>query len=197
LNEPKAISAADAAMERYAQGDDLAFEAVYDALAARLRRYVRRHVPDAARCDELLQETFLRMHRARGTFLAGAAVLPWAFAIARRLVLDESRRSRRTPAVVHEDDTPASDLPRSGDTPEQLFEAREAARRLTDALARLPESQRAAFGFLKQEGLTVAEAAAALGVTVMAVKLRAHRAYEALRIALGDEAPILPRRQLR
>jgi RNA polymerase sigma-70 factor (ECF subfamily) len=47
-------------------------------------------------------------------------------------------------------------------------------------------SQRAAFELIKQEGLTVAEAAQVLGTTVAAVKLRAHRAYEALRAALGE-----------
>src|SRR5262245_63326335 len=90
LDESRA-TAGDAAMERYAAGDDAAFEALYDALADRLYAYVRRHVPDPHVCDDLVQETFLRMHRARGTFMTGAAVLPWAFAIARRLVVDRVR----------------------------------------------------------------------------------------------------------
>jgi RNA polymerase sigma-70 factor (ECF subfamily) len=50
----------------------------------------------------------------------------------------------------------------------------------------MPESQRAAFELIKQEGLSLVEAAAVLGTTVAAVKLRAHRAYEKLREALGD-----------
>ena len=53
-------------------------------------------------------------------------------------------------------------------------------------LARLPESHRVAFELIKKEGLSVKEAAAVLGCTVTAVKLRAHRAYVALRAALGD-----------
>jgi len=53
-------------------------------------------------------------------------------------------------------------------------------------LAKLPQSQRQAFELIKNEGLSVAEAAQVLGTTVAAVKLRAHRAYEALRGALGD-----------
>jgi RNA polymerase sigma-70 factor (ECF subfamily) len=55
-----------------------------------------------------------------------------------------------------------------------------------EVLAKLPETQRVAFELLKQEGLSVAEAAQVLGTTPAAVKLRAHRAYEALRRALGD-----------
>ena len=177
-------TAGDAAMERYAAGDDTAFAVVYDSLADRLHAYLRRHVRDLHGCDDLLQETFLRMHKARGTFVTGAAVLPWAFAIARRLVVDRARRDRLAPAGV--DDDPVTLLP-AGDRPEHVVEAREAARRMARALARLPESQRTAFELLKQDGLTLAEAAAVLGVSVTAVKLRAHRAYESIRAALGHE----------
>ena len=180
-------TAGDAAMERYAAGDDAAFGAVYDALAGRLYAYVRRHVADPHGCDDVIQETFLRMHRARGTFASGAAVLPWAFAIARRLVVDRARRDRRTPSGVADLESDASGG-FGGDDPERVIEAREAARRLAAALARLPASQRTAFELLKQDGLTLAEAAEALGVSVTAVKLRAHRAYESIRAALGDGA---------
>lgn len=180
-------TAGNAAMERYAAGDDAAFAAVYDALADRLHAYLRRHVRDPHGCDDLLQETFLRMHKARGTFVTGAPVLPWAFAIARRLVVDRVRRERRVPVDVDDVDADPVTQVRPGDRPEQVVEAREAARRLARALARLPESQRTAFELLKQDGLTLAEAAEVLGVSVTAVKLRAHRAYESIRAALGDE----------
>ena len=53
-------------------------------------------------------------------------------------------------------------------------------------LSRLPESQRVAFELIKQDGFSVAEAADVLGISVSAVKLRAHRTYEALRSVLGD-----------
>jgi len=186
LEEPR-TTAGDAAMERYAAGDDAAFEALYDALAGRLYAYLRRHVPDPHGCDDLVQETFLRMHRARGTFMTGAPVLPWAFAIARRLVVDRGRRDRRAPSGMDDvDPEPASPVGAT-DRPEQVAEAREVARRLAQALARLPASQRSAFELLKQDGLTLAEAAAVLGVTVTAVKLRAHRAYESIRAALGED----------
>ena len=180
----------DAAMERYAAGDDAAFEIVYDALADRIAAYLRRHVRDPHRREDLLQETFLRMHRARGTFMTGAPVLPWAFAIARRLVVDQARRDRRNPAPVT-DTEPVLDRPtRVADRPEEVVEARQSAARLAEALARLPDSQRVAFELLKQDGLTLVDAAAVLGITVTAVKLRAHRAYEALRVALRGLAEV-------
>jgi RNA polymerase sigma-70 factor (ECF subfamily) len=189
LDEPRTIAPADAAMERYAAGDDAAFETLYDSLAGRLYGYIRRHVPDRHGCDDLLQETFLRMHRARGTFVTGAPVLPWAFAIARRLVLDQAGRARRSPRVA--DDVEPGPASAVGDTdrPELVLQARQLAQRMAGALALLPESQRTAFELLKQDGLTLAEAAAVLGTTATAVKLRAHRAYESLRAVLGDDVP--------
>lgn len=68
---------------------------------------------------------------------------------------------------------------------DDLVQAQAVADALRRELATLPEAQRVAFELVKQEGLSVAEAAEVLGTTVAAVKLRAHRAYVTLRHALG------------
>jgi RNA polymerase sigma-70 factor (ECF subfamily) len=173
----------DLAMERYAAGDDAAFALVYDAIAPRLHGYLLRQTRERARAEDLVQQTMLHIHRARARFIPGAEVTPWAFAIARRLLLDGLRRARRegTVAADDPDSALASDHPA-----DEVVQARELARRIAGVLAKLPESQRVAFELLKHDGLTVAEAAEVLGTTSAAVKLRAHRAYEALRLALGD-----------
>ena len=173
----------DVAMERYAAGDDGAFAVVYDKIAPRLYGYLLRQTRERARAEDLVQQTMLHIHRARTRFIPGAEVTPWAFAIARRLLLDGLRRAKREVAPSEED--PDSALA-SGDAADDMVQARELAVRINAVLAKLPESQRVAFELLKQEGLTVAEAAEVLGTTAAAVKLRAHRAYEALRLALGD-----------
>ncbi len=85
---------ANAAMERYARGDDGAFSELYDALAPRLRRYLLRASRDPVWSDDLFQQTMLHIHRARGRFIVGAEVLPWAYAIARRLLIDGVRRRK-------------------------------------------------------------------------------------------------------
>src|SRR5215475_3029690 len=85
---------ANAAMERYARGEDQAFSELYDSLAPRLRRYLHRASRDPGWADDLLQQTMLQIHRARGRFIAGAEVFPWAFAIARRLLIDDARRRK-------------------------------------------------------------------------------------------------------
>ena len=178
-------------MERYAAGDDGAFEAVYDHLAPRLAGYLGRRVRDRAVVEDIVQETFLHMHRARGSFIRGAEVLPWAFAIARRLMIDNDRVARRQKLTVldgNDDDGAVPAGMTSAATAEELMQAKQTAGRLHAELARLSHPQRDAFELLKNEGLSLAQAAAVLGTTVTAVKLRAHRAYLALRRALGDSA---------
>ncbi|MGH7293519.1 MAG: RNA polymerase sigma factor [Polyangiaceae bacterium] len=174
---------ADVAMERYSEGDDASFALVYDALAPRLYGYLLRQTRDRARAEDLLQQTMLHIHRARARFIPGAEVTPWAFAIARRLFVDGIRRGRRE---LLGDGTELDAGRDAGPGADEILQARELATRVEGILAKLPQSQRAAFELIRQEGLSMAEAAQVLGTTVAAVKLRAHRAYEALRAALGD-----------
>jgi RNA polymerase sigma-70 factor (ECF subfamily) len=174
---------ANAAMERYARGDDSAFADVYDAVAPRVHAYLLRQTRDKVCADDLLQQTLLQMHRHRGSYATGFAVLPWAFAIARRLYIDEFRR-RKTDALwsargVADDDRLVSS------SPDDEISSRELAGLVQAALARMPESQRVAFELLRLDGLSHDEAAQVLGTTVSAVKLRAFRAYTALRAVIG------------
>lgn len=180
------------AMSRYAGGDDGALGEVYDLLAPALYSFLVRLCRDRSLAEDLSHETFLRIHRARGAYHQGADVMPWAYAIARRLFLDHVRARRHDGGSL---DAPGADGERrsdpgvpSPDAPaDELLSATRLAEQIEAVLARIPESQSTAFRLLKQEGLSVAEAAAVLGTTETSVKLRAHRAYEALRDALGAE----------
>jgi RNA polymerase sigma-70 factor (ECF subfamily) len=187
VHTPPAQTPLDRAMDRYADGDEAAFATVYDLLAPRLFPYLLRHTGSRASAEDILQQTLFRMHQARGSFVRGAPVLPWAFAIARRLHIDSMRRGRRE-VLAREDDGVAEEAIAHDPRADELVAAAETAARLADEMGRLPENQRVAFRLVKEEGLSMAEAAAVLGVTVTAVKLRAHRAYEALRRALGEDA---------
>jgi RNA polymerase sigma-70 factor, ECF subfamily len=182
-NRVKRCSAeADAAMERYAAGDDRAFSAVYDLLAPRLMRYLLRTQGPADAAD-LLQETMLHVHRARSDFIAGAAVAPWALAIARRLLADQRRKRDRGPTAHGAlPETQAAELP----SPEDVLQGRELTEWFESTLAELPPGQRAAFELVRGEGLSFMQAARVLGTTVGAAKLRLHRAYDTLRAALAD-----------
>lgn len=174
---------ANAAMERYASGDDDAFGELYDAISPRLFAFLHRRTGDRARAEDLMQQTLLQMHRARGRFHPGADVLPWMYAIARRLLVDDARRSGRDAARVGRIVAPEPML----DGADARIHAEEVSRRLTAALCAMPEAQRVAFELVKEEGLSLREAAEALGTTVTAIKLRTHRAYLALRAAVADD----------
>jgi RNA polymerase sigma-70 factor (ECF subfamily) len=178
-------------MSRYARGDDTAFDLVYEAVAPRLERYLGRRVPARASVEDIVQQTFLQMHAARGTFIGGAAVMPWAYAIARRLMIDAGRASRREQPLGIDDElrSPvlAGVIPAGGSSPssELVVEAEETHAQLTAAYERLSPPQRDAFDLVKIEGLPYADAAAVLGTTITGVKLRVHRVHLALRRALG------------
>lgn len=180
-------AALDAAMDRYARGEDAAFAEVYDGLAPRLLGYLLKHTRDQARAEDIVQQTMLRIHRARGRFEPGAEVMPWAFAIARRLLIDSHRRGGREVLASSSDDDAAELVLALDAAADDVAIAKETAATLAAELGRLPENQRVAFELIKQEGLSVAEAAQILGTTVSAVKLRAHRAYEALREVLRKQ----------
>jgi RNA polymerase sigma-70 factor (ECF subfamily) len=178
----------DVAMARYASGDDAAFTAVYAAVVPRLTRYLGRRVADRELVQDLVQETLLRVHRARATFLAGAAVMPWVLGIARRQLVDAHRGRRREMLIDVEPPSNPSRRPALVEGPasaEEIFVAKQVAGCLNDAYARLSPPQRAAFELVKGRGLSLVEAARALGTSVTGVKLRTHRAYRTLRTELA------------
>ena len=190
LTDPGA-DATDAAMERYAHGDNAAFAEVYDALAPRLLGVLRKATRDGAAAEDLVQQTFLQIHRARGSFIPGAPVMPWAFAIAKRLMIDRGRRQRielslfKHPAA--DDDDFMLSAPSATPATDELLHARRMARRIQQRLDTLPETQRTAYQLVKQEGVSLKRAAELLGTSVTAIKLRTHRAYQALRAVLREE----------
>jgi RNA polymerase sigma-70 factor (ECF subfamily) len=175
-------TAADLAMERYADGDDDAFGDLYDCLAPRLQRFLRRRVRRSDQVDDFMQQTLLAIHRARGSFIRGAAVMPWAFAIARRLVIDAARRKGREISLdPAEQAQRLAELVAVGDEADEILLAKALARAVGSTLFGLPESQRLAYELVKVDGLSCADAAEVLGVSVGTLKVRVHRAVEALR----------------
>jgi RNA polymerase sigma-70 factor (ECF subfamily) len=178
-----------ALMQRYVDGDAAAFRALYALLAPKLLGYLAKMTRDRAIADDLLQQTFLKVHRARGAWVRGADPTPWIYAIAHRTFLDEVRRGARAVVRVGKDD----ELP---EVPAALDGAAEGAaepaadpeltRAALAALESLPPQQREAVVLTTLDGKSFAEAAAIAGTTPGAMKVRAHRGYVALRKALGS-----------
>src|SRR6266850_4630954 len=82
-------------MERYQQADPEAPAALVAALSPALLRFFRGQVASREQADDLLQETWLRIHRVRHTYRPGEPVLPWVYAIARRVRVDNYRKRHR------------------------------------------------------------------------------------------------------
>jgi RNA polymerase sigma-70 factor (ECF subfamily) len=167
-------------MERYQQADPEAPAALVGALSPALLRFFKSQVANREQADDLLQETWLRIHRVRHTYRPGEPVRPWVYAIARRVRVDGYRRTRRI--TMHENAVEV--LP---ERPAQV-EPRNSSPSFDTLIAVLPESQREVLTMLKVGGLSLEEVARATSSTVGAVKQRAHRAYERLREMLGNRA---------
>jgi RNA polymerase sigma-70 factor, ECF subfamily len=174
-------------MIAYVSGERRAFEQLFARLGPRLHRFFRRSFSSEATADDLLQQTFLKLHKARVTYKPDLRVAPWAFAIAARVRLDEFRRRKRLAedgdeeALARADETQAAAAP--ADTTVDADTA-QAVRRAVDAL---PESQRVVIQLNRFENMTFGEIARVLGTTEGAVKLRAFRAYATLRQSLAPD----------
>jgi RNA polymerase sigma-70 factor (ECF subfamily) len=177
-------------MQRYQAGDAGAFRELYALVAPRMLGYLNKLAKSRAVADDLLQQTFLKIHRARAAYVVGADPLPWFYSIAHRTFLDEARKTARAVVRTSGDDLPEIPAGLTGESADRVDEPRadlELARAALDALSDLPTGQREAVVLTKLEGKSVAEAAAIAGTTVGAMKVRAHRGYEALRRLLGKK----------
>jgi RNA polymerase sigma-70 factor (ECF subfamily) len=180
----------EALMARYGAGDATAFRELYACVAPKLLGFLRKLTREAALADDLLQMTFLKLHRARASYIRGAAPLPWIYAIAHRTFIDDVRRRQRaTVRLAYEEELPevAAELDGSCEAQrEQMADPAQLALAY-EALAQLRPSWRDAITRLKLEGHTVAQAAALEGTTIAAMRVRAHRGYTALRELVFNE----------
>jgi RNA polymerase sigma-70 factor (ECF subfamily) len=166
-------------MARYAAGDLAAFRRLFELLAPRVHGFFLRSFSDPCVADDLTQNTFLKLHRARASYRPDLPLKPWVFTIAASVRRDELRRLYRLPphvgeAEIEHAETALGPLSREPETLPKSDEIR-------DAIERLPESQRVVLHLHTYEELTFQEIAAVLGTSPGAVRVRASRAYERLR----------------
>lgn len=169
-------------MVLYQQGDFTAATALIVRIGPQLHRFFSAQSTSRADADDLLQDTWLRIHRVRHTYRPGEPALPWFYAIARHVRVDHYRRSMRAVAGVRQ-------LEVMSHTPAAAHEGLGQADELNALLAPLPESQREIVAMLKVAGMTLEEVARATSSTVGAVKQKAHRAYEKLRKTMSTLGP--------
>jgi RNA polymerase sigma-70 factor (ECF subfamily) len=163
-------------MARVQDGDSDCCRILLDDIGPMLTNFLRRRIADRDELEDVYQETVMAFFQARHTYQPSRPLEPWLFAIARNVAADHARHFW----------TRASFEQLTDNVPEQLANNEPRSDpSLEDAMARLPEQQREAFSMLKLEGLSIEQAADRAGISVGALKVRAHRAYKTLRKLIG------------
>ncbi|WP_217370332.1 RNA polymerase sigma factor [Nonomuraea antri] len=174
---------------RLTMRDPEAFEAFYRRHAERVSRFVARRVADPHTVDDLTTEVFLAVIDAGHTYRPDrGSEAAWLLGVARNVVASELRREARE---LHKSGRAAGRRPLDADDIaclEERIDAERAARPLLAAIAELPRGLRAVAELVDVDGLSVADAAAALRIRVGTARVRLHRARRRL-VALSGRCP--------
>ena len=170
-------------MARYQKGDADAFAQIYQSLRPQLRAYFKSLVGEPAVIDDLVQDTFLQIHRGRRTFSTDRPVTPWVFGIARHVYLMHRRRMRRHRpdgmAAVPLDDV---EMTARDWRPDRL----PVLQAVRSGLHHLGAITRAVILLRHLGGWTYREVSARLGISEQAARLRSSRGVALLRQVLAD-----------
>ena len=166
------------------QGDPRAFREIFERYKDRIYALCR-HMSDTAEdAEDLAQEVFVSAFRNIAAFRADAAFGTWLYRIAANRCTAELRKRR--PAFQSFEDMDDADRapPAPGLNPEDLMVRKELAKRVSSAVAELPENLRLLFVLGTLEGMRYREVAEIAGCSENAVKMRIHRARKRVRDAL-------------
>lgn len=156
----------------------LSTDTVWSHLSTDLRQFIRRRVSDEHAADDLLQETFLRIHRNLGRLHEADRLAAWVYQIARNVVRDHFRRAVQAPVALGDADP-------AGECDDPLHELRcRGAQWLDEMIGTLPDGYREAVRLAEIEGQTQQEVANQVGITLSGAKSRVQRGRAMLREAL-------------
>lgn len=171
----------DDLVARAKTGDQRAMQALLDSVAPSIRRFARRMCRHEADAEDVLQDALFSIATHLDDFEARSTLPSWAFAITRSACARRRRGKKNQPG---EADDVLSAQPTTEPSPHEHAEKHELGELVTRALEGLPDEHREVLLLRDVEGLSGQEAAAALGLSIDALKSRLHRARGALRDAL-------------
>ncbi len=173
-------------------GDDTSFELLLQRYRRPLINFLYRMVRDSASAEDLAQEVFLRVYRARKDYAPNAKFTTWLFRIATNLALNAIRDGRHRQLdisidqpIEYGEEQPMIEVRDKAPVIEQQLIERDRAAMIRQAVDALPEKQRAAVLLHKYVDLDYAEIARILDCSESALKSLLFRAYEALRVELA------------
>ncbi|MHC4375103.1 MAG: RNA polymerase sigma factor [Planctomycetota bacterium] len=179
-------------MLAWQQGDETAFDRIVERYSGQVFALLTRFLGPVAQREDLVQEVFLRLIRARDRYQPSARFSTWLYRIVFNLAANEREKARLRNNVSLDAMDPtgegASYEPEDTEAllPSEALERDDAVRAVQDAIARLPQRQRMALILAKYEGLPYAEIGEVLGSNEKAVKSMIHRARENLRSMLSS-----------
>ena len=185
----RAESSDEELMLGYRDGDASAFDGLYARHKGGLYRYLLRQCRDAAVAEELFQDVWMNLIRARAAYTVQAKFTTYLYRLAHNRLIDHYRKHAGATVVSFEVEGGEAvlDLSDDRDPPaEDALDAKRRAARLLELVAALPEAQREAF-LLQQEGsMSVEEIAQATGVTRETAKSRLRYALAKLRQGMRE-----------
>ena len=179
-------------VNRLQRGDEAAFEELVRRHGGRLLSVARRFLGGSEDAQDAVQEAFIKAFKAIHTFEERAQLQTWLHRILVNTALMKLRERRRRPEESIDDllptfTTDGHQAVESREWSDALLERKETAGIVRDAIARLPEPYRVVLVLRDLEERDTAETARLLGMTTTAVKVRLHRARQALRTLLDRE----------
>ena len=174
-------------MERLIAGQDTALNDLMERHATPVFHFLCRMVGNEDDANDLSQETFVRVFRAKASFRTNEKFSTWLFTIAANLARNHFRWRSRHPAISLEteigeaEQTLGGTLPANDPSPNEQALATERAKAVRATVSRLPEDLREAIVLCEWEERSVAEAAAILETTPKAVESRLYHARQILR----------------
>ena len=169
-----------ALMIGYQKGSMDDFEGLYAALKQPLLRYLWTFVRNATMAEDLLQDTFLQIHRARQTYTPPRPVRPWVYAITRHVALMHLRSGRRRKEMLADDQLPEIPVPPAM----EKFADRATLHRM---LSELPHHSQEVLMLHHLLGMSFQEVGQILGIASGTAKVRSHRALKALRELIAED----------
>ena len=174
-------------MLNYAKGNARAFEQLYTRHKGALYRFMLRSVSEPALAEELFQETWFKVIRARSSYRPDAKFTTWLYHIAGNILIDHYRKNGKWDEALEADEEALCTVPAVDyELPEQQTHANRQIQRLLDCLALLPAAQKQVFLLKEEAGLAIEEIAAALNAGKEAIKSRMRYAIQKLRECMGE-----------
>ena len=196
-NTPRLTEMADEElMQRYVKNEEAAFEVLLSRYRHSLFGFLYRYLGRKDKAEDVFQDVFYEVIRARNQYRPQAKFSAWIFRIARNRAVDRLRRNgfREMESLditldphANEGETRLDRLSSDQMNPEEAVQSKELAGALEQTLKELPPEQREVFWLKEKSGLTIAEIAEITGVSPNTVKSRLRYALEKIRIELIEK----------